>query len=70
MVKDMTTVLATVNQVTEVSCVYCGEGHLFENPVSINYVGSFNRQIQYNPYSNTYNPGWREHPKFSWAYQN
>ena len=21
----------------------------------------------YNPYSNTYNPGWRDHPNFSWS---
>ncbi|KAF7844320.1 uncharacterized protein G2W53_001225 [Senna tora] len=25
---------------------------------------------QYNPYSNTYNPGWRNHPNFSWRQQN
>ena len=47
MVKAMTTASATVNQVAEISCVYCGEGHLFDNcpgnPTSVNYVGSFNR---------------------------
>ena len=47
MVKAMTTAPATVNQVAEISCVYCGEGHLFANcpgnPASVNYVGSFNR---------------------------
>ena len=68
MVKVMTTAPANVNQVAEVSCVYCGAGHLFDNfpgnPASINYVGSFNRQNQNNPYSNTYNPGWRQHPNF------
>ena len=56
------------------SCVYCGEGHLFDNcpgnPTSVNYVGSFNRQNQDNPYSNTYNPGWRQHRNFSWSYHN
>ena len=61
MVKTMTTALASVNLVAEVSCVYCREGHLFDNcpgnPASVNYVGSFNRQNQDNPYSNTYNPG-------------
>ncbi|KAH9751859.1 hypothetical protein KPL71_014474 [Citrus sinensis] len=31
---------------------------------------SFYRQNQDNPYSNTYNPGWRQHPNFSWSYQN
>ena len=53
MVKAMTTTPATVNQVAEVSRVYSGERHLFDNcpgnPASINYVGNFN----------TYNPGWK-----------
>ena len=48
MVKAMSTALATVNQVTEASCVYYGERHLFDNcsknPASVNYVGNFNRQ--------------------------
>ncbi|KAL2454712.1 RT RNaseH 2 domain-containing protein [Abeliophyllum distichum] len=25
------------------------------------------RKPPYNPYSNTYNPGWRDHPNFSWS---
>ncbi|KAL2480100.1 Uncharacterized protein Adt_33066 [Abeliophyllum distichum] len=25
------------------------------------------RKPHYNPYSNTYNPGWRDHPNFSWS---
>ncbi|KAH9658480.1 hypothetical protein KPL70_023512 [Citrus sinensis] len=74
MVKAMTTAPVTVNQISDVSCVYCGEGHLFDNCpgnlTSINYVGSFNRQNQDNPYSNNYNSGWRHHPNFSWSYQN
>ena len=69
MVKDMTTAPITINQVAEVSCVYCGEGRLFDNctrnPTSINYVGNFNRQNQNNPYSKTYNPRRRQHPNFS-----
>ncbi|KAH9678667.1 hypothetical protein KPL71_025809 [Citrus sinensis] len=74
MVKAMTTSSATVNQIYDVPCFYCGKGHLFDNcpgnPTSVNYVGSFNRQNQDNPYSNTYKPGWRQHPNFSWSYQN
>ena len=74
MVKAMTTAPATVNQIYDVSCVYCGEGHLFDNcpsnPASVNYMGSFNRQNQSNPYLNTYNPGWKEHLNFSCSYQN
>ena len=34
-----------------------------------NTLGIF--QKPYSPYSNTYNPGWRNHPTFSWkAYSN
>ena len=44
--KTITNATTTVNQVVEVFCVYCGEGHLFdncpENLVSVNYVGNFN----------------------------
>ena len=32
----------------------------------VNYVNNFNRQGN-NPYSNTYNPWWRNHPNFSWS---
>ncbi|EOY00167.1 Uncharacterized protein TCM_009852 [Theobroma cacao] len=32
---------------------------------SVKFVGNFNKQ-QTNPYSNTYNPGWRNHRNFSW----
>ncbi|KAH9656597.1 hypothetical protein KPL70_022740 [Citrus sinensis] len=73
-VKAMTTAPASVNLVAEVSCVYYGEEHLFDNcpgnPSLVNCVGSFNRHNQDNPYSSTYNPGWRQHPNFSWSYQN
>ena len=62
----MTTAPATVNQVVEVSCVYCGKGHLFDNYprnlALVNYVGNFNRHDQNNLYSNTYNPRGRQHP--------
>ncbi|KAH9722903.1 hypothetical protein KPL70_006892 [Citrus sinensis] len=74
MVKAMTATPATVKQVTELSCVYCGEEHDFDNcpgnPALANYVGNFNRQPQNNPYSNTYNPGWKQYPNFSWSNQN
>ncbi|KAH9727218.1 hypothetical protein KPL70_008578 [Citrus sinensis] len=74
MVKALTSTPATVKQVVELSCVYCGEEHDFdscpENPASVNYVGNFNRQPQNNPYSNTYNPSWKQHPNFSWSSQN
>ncbi|KAH9685728.1 hypothetical protein KPL70_014067 [Citrus sinensis] len=73
-VKAMTSVPAAVKQVAELSCVYYGDEHVFDNypgnPASVNYVGNFNRQPQNNPYSNTYNPGWKQHPNFSWGNQN
>ncbi|KAH9751794.1 hypothetical protein KPL71_014441 [Citrus sinensis] len=74
MVKAMTSAPATVKQVAELSCVYCAEEHAFDNCpgnlASVNYVGNFNRQPQNNPYSNTNNPGWKQHPNFSWSSQN
>ncbi|KAH9781214.1 hypothetical protein KPL71_008370 [Citrus sinensis] len=74
MVKAMTSAPTTVKQVAKISCVYCGEEHDFDNclgnPASVNYVGNFNRQPQNNPYSNTYNSGWKQHPNFSWSSQN
>jgi len=61
MVKAMTNTQETLNQITKVSCVYCGERYLFDNcprnPTLVNYVGNCNRQNQNNPYSNTYNLG-------------
>ncbi|XP_017970386.1 PREDICTED: uncharacterized protein LOC108660644 [Theobroma cacao] len=52
-----------------VVCEMCGDGHSSDqclyNYVSVQFVGNFNKQ-QNNPYSNTYNPGWRNHPNFSW----
>ncbi|KAA3483087.1 Transposon Ty3-I Gag-Pol polyprotein [Gossypium australe] len=55
------------NQFENIACVYCGEGHLFENfrsnPESVFYMG---RQ---EPESNFYNPSWRNHLKFSWSNQ-
>ncbi|XP_052299689.1 uncharacterized protein LOC127903072 [Citrus sinensis] len=74
MVKALTSTLATVKQVAELSCIYYGEEHDFDNcprnPASVNYVANFNRQPQNNLYSNTYNPGWKQHPNFVWSSQN
>ena len=71
MVKAMTTAPVTVNQVAEDSCVYCGERHIFDNcpgnPASVRYVGNFTRQNQNNLYYNTYKPGWKQYPNFSWS---
>ncbi|XP_062085900.1 uncharacterized protein LOC133792007 [Humulus lupulus] len=57
-----------MGQMESISCVYCGEGHTFENcpsnPAVVCYMGNQNRN---GPYSN--NPSWRQHPNFSWSNQ-
>jgi len=58
----------------------CGGGHASRDcPISIggastveevDFVSNgFRGQGQGNPYSNTYNPGWSNHPNFSWGNQ-
>ncbi|KAL5548145.1 hypothetical protein UlMin_003376 [Ulmus minor] len=45
-------------------CQFVGQAQ--ENsPDQVNYVA--NNQRQFNPNSNYYNPGWRNHPNFSWS---
>ncbi|XP_062089707.1 uncharacterized protein LOC133796249 [Humulus lupulus] len=57
-------------QMENISCVYCGEGHTFDNcpsnPAAVCYMGNQNRN---SPYSNSYNPSWRQHPNLSWSNQ-
>ncbi|XP_031275462.1 uncharacterized protein LOC116133938 [Pistacia vera] len=71
---------APIMQVKSTSCDLYGGDHLsnecqvgnpFANSTeSTNYVGNFHRQQQDNPYSGAYNPGWQNHPNFSWSNQN
>ena len=35
----------------------------------VQYMGNNDSRPQNNPYSNTYNTGWRNHPNFSWGGQ-
>ncbi|KAG9458645.1 hypothetical protein H6P81_003153 [Aristolochia fimbriata] len=55
-------------------CELCGGGHvdyecqgnvyaLNSRPEQTNFIGNSRRM---DPYSNTYNPGWKNHPNFSW----
>ncbi|KAL5554822.1 hypothetical protein UlMin_042223 [Ulmus minor] len=48
--------------------IECQVGNPFASPNAeqANYVSNFQRP-QHNPYSNTYNPGWRNHPNLSWG---
>ncbi|KAL0367598.1 UNVERIFIED_CONTAM: hypothetical protein Sradi_3649900 [Sesamum radiatum] len=57
-------------------CGACGQiGHLSQdcqvgNPNIVNEVANFvsdGGRSNFNPYSNTYNSGWRSHPNFSWS---
>ncbi|KAK8562494.1 hypothetical protein V6N12_010572 [Hibiscus sabdariffa] len=61
-----------VREAKALSCVHCeGSHHAIDCPVmheQASYVGNFNRNSN-NPYSNTYNSGWRQHPNFSWNNQ-
>ena len=60
-------------------CDMCNGGHVTDEcqglsavarqtPEHVDYMGNAPRP-QNNPYSNTYNPGWRNHPNFSWGNQ-
>ena len=58
--------------VTPIVCDQCEDVHLPDHcPLymaseSVNYMGKFQNPNN-NPYSNTYNPGWRNHPNFKWS---
>ena len=65
-----------ISSIDSISCVFCGGGHVYDdcpnNLVLVNYVGNYNvgnYNRGNNPYSNTYNPGWRQHLNFSWTNQ-
>ena len=43
----------------------CFQGVVYEGHEEVDFVSNQVRP-QNNPYSNTYNPGWRNHPNFGW----
>ena len=54
------------------STVECQNTDAYSQGCSIeqlNALNNYNSRPQGNPYSNTYNPGWRNHPNFSWSNQ-
>ncbi|XP_073279558.1 uncharacterized protein [Primulina huaijiensis] len=70
----------TAMRLQEIFCDKCGGEHFVKdcqegNPfyvqeeAPVNQVGVQNRPRK-DPYSNTYNPRWRQHPNFSWGGQN
>jgi hypothetical protein len=57
------------------SCSFCSSTmhHVNDCPTTGNYNDVSHKQVNAafsrlgnDPYSNTYNPGWRNHPNFSW----
>ncbi|KAM6543087.1 hypothetical protein CsatB_007534 [Cannabis sativa] len=64
---------AAAIQSDDVSCVYCGEGHVFEkcpsNPESVCYMGNQNFNRNNGAFSNSYNQAWKNHPNLSWGGQ-
>ncbi|XP_058765609.1 uncharacterized protein LOC131639097 [Vicia villosa] len=59
-----------VQPIQAVSCEICGGPHFAVHcVVTAQQVEEINFLKQNNPYSNTYNPGWKNHPNFSWKDQ-
>ncbi|GAU10453.1 hypothetical protein TSUD_419230, partial [Trifolium subterraneum] len=76
MLKHFTTTPAPqmqANAVQDVRCAFCGKGHANGEcfpacSEQAMYLSNFKKSSTINnPYSNTYNPGWREHPNFGWG---
>ena len=62
---------AAAIQSDDVSCVFCGEGHVFEkcpsNLESVFYMGNQNFNRNNGAFSNSYNQAWKNHPNLSWG---
>ncbi|XP_058725715.1 uncharacterized protein LOC131597010 [Vicia villosa] len=59
-----------VQPIQAVNCEICGGPHFAIHCVATaQQVEEINFLKQNNPYSNTYNPGWKNHPNFSWKDQ-
>ncbi|XP_060969783.1 uncharacterized protein LOC133037007 [Cannabis sativa] len=60
---------AATIQSGDVSCVFYGEGHVFEkcpsNPESVCYMGNQNFYRNNGAFSNSYNQAWKNHPNLS-----
>ncbi|XP_050897042.1 uncharacterized protein LOC127103844 [Lathyrus oleraceus] len=71
--KAMNIGIQQVAQVQPTPTVFC---EIYSGPHQTVYCFATPQQVeeikflkQNNPYSNTYNPGWKNHPNFSWKYQ-
>jgi hypothetical protein len=78
LVKVMTTHnISPIQQIAQVEvCAICSHSDhttetcpmfSFTDEEQANYVSQNNYPPKNNPYSNTYNAGWRTHPNFSWS---
>jgi hypothetical protein len=78
LVKVMTTHnISPIQQIAQVEvCAICSHSYhttetcpmsSFTDQEQLNYVGHNNYPPKNNPYSNTYNTGWQNHPNFSWS---
>jgi hypothetical protein len=78
LVKVMTTHnISPIQQIAQVEvCAICSHSDhttetcpmfSFTDQEQANYVGQNNYPPKNNPYSHTYNAGWRNHPNFSWS---
>ena len=77
-VDSLVKMMGNMSQLNSISnptltCDFCGGAHMNDNCTNIEqaqYMDIFSRQPQpSNPYSNTYNAGWRNHPNFAWKDQ-
>ena len=57
---------STESNIGSTSSPYGGAPEPNQLEETVNFVNNFNRQGN-NPYSNTYNLGWRNHLDFSWS---
>src|ERR1051325_10156555 len=65
-----TQTVAQVEPVQAVLCEICGGPHFAMHCVATQeQVEQIHMLRQNNPYANTYNPGWKNHPNFSWKDQ-
>lgn len=61
-----TQMVAQVQRVQAINCEICGASHFAMHYVATaQQVEEINFLKQNNPYSNTYNPDWKNHPNFS-----
>ncbi|GAU45321.1 hypothetical protein TSUD_84380, partial [Trifolium subterraneum] len=76
MLKHFTTTSAPqmqANAVQDVKCAFCGKGHANgecfpAGSEQAMYLSNFKKSsTTNNPNSNTYDPGWRDHPNFGWG---